>query len=405
MIWTATPKDLDGAEDEQAEIINAISNPIGTEKLENLLKNPEQEKIAIVVDDNTRVTPAEKLLKPLIDRLIKIGVLCENITVIFALGSHRPMTEQEMRQKIGDWCFEHIHTENHEYDNEDKLVHLGKTSFGTQVIVNKTYYESDFKICIGNIIPQFIAGWSGGAKIIQPGISGKETTASVHLRGSLDWPERLGNAENSIRLDMEEIAKISGLDFIVNTVLNLRDEIVKVFCGEVVKAHRVGVQWAKKIYQMEITERADIVVAGTYPANKDLWQADKALAAAVLMVKKGKTVIWCAPAVEGVSPEHPILLALEDKKPKDVYDMCMRDEIVDKVGASAHIMIGVMRSMANVILVSDGVKKEEALRLGFSYAPSIESAITKAVEREGQYANIGILTHGADFAPIVKGEA
>lgn len=402
LIWTATPKYIKGTADEEAEIIRAIRNPIGTKKLKELIKNPNTATVAIVVDDNTRVTPAQKILKPLIDILRKIGVLYENIKVIFALGSHRPMTETEMRQKIGDWCFEHVKTENHEYDNDEKLVRLGKTSYNTQVIINKTFYNSDFKICIGNIIPQFIAGWSGGAKIIQPGISGKDTTAAVHLKGSLDWPDRLGNAENNIRLDMEEIARIAGLDFIINTVLNLENEIVKVFCGDLVKAHRAGVEWAKKIYQMEIPQKADIVVAGTYPANRDLWQADKALAAAVLMVKKGKTVIWCAPAKDGISPEHPILLQLGDKAPKEVYDMCMRDEIKDKVGASAHIMIGVMRSMANVILVSDGVKEEDALKLGFSYADSIEGAIEKAIKREGKLAKIGILTHGADFAPVVK---
>lgn len=401
-LWEASPVDFPGVGDEEKEIQDALDHPIGTPSLNEMLVSSKAKTVAIVVDDNTRVTPAKKLLTPLLKRLFDYGISSSNICVIFALGSHRGMTEQEMRKKIGDWNYEHVRTINHEYDNPDQLVELGVTSQGTRVIINRCFYETDFKICIGNIIPQFIAGWSGGAKMIQPGISGKETTAQVHLRGSLDWPKRLGNPENNIRHDMEEIAQIAGTDFIINTVLNLKNDIVKVVSGDLVKAHREGVNWARKVYQIKIPERADIVIAGTYPANKDMWQADKGLAAAVMMVKPGKTVIWCPPCTEGVSPEHPILSELKDMPPQQVYDMCMRNEIKDKVGASAHIMIGVMRSMANIIVYSPGVTREEAEAMGFTYADHIDEAIQIALAREGKGATIGILTHGADMAPLVE---
>jgi nickel-dependent lactate racemase len=402
LIWEATPADLPGVADEDKEILEALEHPIGTPDLETMIGAGKGITVAIVVDDNTRVTPANKLLTPLLKKLLSCGITTDNILVIFALGSHRPMTEAEMRDKIGDWNYEHVRTVNHEYDNPKKLVRLGVTSQGTEVIVNRYFYEADVKICIGNIIPQFIAGWSGGAKMIQPGISGRDTTAQVHLNGSLDWPMRLGNPENNIRHDMEEIARVAGLDFIINTVLNLKNDIVRVVAGDVVKAHRAGVEAARRVYQMEISKKADIVIAGTYPANKDMWQADKGLAAAVLMVVQGKTVIWCPPCLEGVSPEHPVLLELGDKPPRVVYDMCMRGEIEDKVGASAHIMIGVMRSMANVIVYSPGVTRKEAESMGFIYAESMKEAIDLALLREGDKASFGILTHGADMAPVIK---
>ncbi|NCB94056.1 MAG: nickel-dependent lactate racemase [Clostridia bacterium] len=409
-LWEATPRDLPGAEDEVAEILEALSHPIDSPTLEELVAEKAPQKaigekmVAVVVDDNTRVTPGEKLLVPMIRRLCAEGICLENITVIFALGSHRAMTEAEMRKKIGDWAYENVKTVNHGYDDPAMLKDLGHTSQGTKVVINRVFCEADIRLCIGNIIPQFIAGWSGGAKMIQPGISGKDTTAQVHLNGSLDWPKRLGNPENNIRHDMEEIARIAGLDFIVNTVLNLKNEIVKVVAGNLVTAHRKGVEYARKVYEIEIPKRADIVIAGTYPANKDMWQADKGLAAAVLMVKPQKTVIWCPPCTEGVSPEHPVLLEMRDKAPKEVYDMCMRDEIQDKVGASAHIMIGVMRSMAHVIVYSPGVTRAEAESMGFEYADSIEDAIASAFAKEGKAAKVGVLTHGADMAPVVAEE-
>ena len=400
LIWVATPRHVDGVEDETAEIINAIRNPIASKTLPEILGPPKGKKIAIVVDDNTRVTPVEKVLPLLIDELNLAGVEDNQITVIIALGTHHFMSEEQIEKRVGK-CYGRVKVINHDCDAAEELVNLGVTELGTPVIINKTFYESDVGICIGNIIPHFIAGWSGGAKIIQPGISGSQTTAQVHLNGSLDWPERIGNAETNIRCEMEAIARKAGLDFIINTVLNLDNEIVKVVAGDLVKAHRTGVRYARDIYQMRIPERADIVVAGTYPANKDLWQADKGLASAVMMVKPGGTVVWAAPCLEGVSPEHPILVELADTPPKKVYDMAVKGEIDDLVGSTGHIMIGVMREMAHIILVSDGVSKEEAERMGFEYAPDIDSGMHMALKREGNNAKIGILTHGADMAPVV----
>ncbi|MEA4846334.1 MAG: nickel-dependent lactate racemase [Clostridiaceae bacterium] len=401
LIWLATPRYIPGVANEAEEIRQAIRNPIGIESLAQLLGDPVGKTVAIVVDDNTRVTPINRILPVVVSELNLIGIRDEQITIIMALGSHRFMTEEEICEKIGSNCYNRLRVINHAYDDPDQQAVCGTTAAGTPVIINKIFYESDFGMCIGNIIPQFIAGWSGGAKIIQPGISGMDTTARVHLNGSLTWPQRLGNPENDIRLDMEDIARQAGLKFIINTILNLDNEIVHVVAGDVVKAHRKGVEYAREIYQLTIPQQADIVIAGSYPANKDLWQADKALAAASLMVRPGGTVIWGAPCIEGVSPEHPILLELGDLPPRRVYEMCENGDIEDVVGATAHIMIGVMREMANVILVSDGVSREEAHLMGFHYADSLDEAVCMALEAEGKNASIGVLTHGADFAPVV----
>ncbi len=400
--FIATPNNPAAVSDPDAEILDALRNPVKSPGLKTLIGDPEGKKVAVVIDDNTRVTPVERVLTVLVKELEVLGVSPEQVVVILALGSHRYMTPDEIRKRVGDWCYERVSVINHEYKDPAELVDLGKTSQGTPVIINRVFYESDVRLCIGNIIPQFIAGWSGGAKIIQPGISGADTTARVHLNGSLTWPKRLGNAENDIRHDMEEIAERAGLQFIINTILNLDEDIYRVVAGDVVSAHRKGVEYAKEIYQLIIPEQADIVIAGSYPANKDMWQADKGLAAAVLTVKPGKTVIWAAPCVEGVSPEHPILLELKDTPPRKVFDMCENGEIDDVVGATAHIMIGVMREMANVILVSDGVSRKECESMGISWAPNLETALKDARAREGEAAGIGVITHGADLAPLVE---
>ncbi|MDR3590982.1 MAG: nickel-dependent lactate racemase [Negativicutes bacterium] len=400
LAWTATPKDCPAVADEQGEILQAIRSPVGGPSLRALVTKANGTKTAILVDDATRVTPVAKILPILLDELNDAGVPDRQIKVILALGSHRFMTSAEIRDRIGP-CADRVEAINHAYNDPSQLVRLGVTKAGTPIIVNRVYYESDISIGISNIIPHFIAGWSGGAKIVQPGVSGEETTARIHLNGSLSWPTILGNAENPIRHEMEEVARLSGLKMVVNTVLNLEERIVRVIAGDIVLAHREAVRHARMIYEFQIKEQPDIVIAGSYPANKDFWQADKALAAATLMVKPGGTVILAAPCVEGISPEHPILLELGDCPAQEVYERAGRGEFKDPIGVTAHIKIGVMREMARVILVSQGVSQADTERMGFRFAPDIDSAVGMALAIHGKAPRIGVITHGADIAPVI----
>lgn len=400
LAWVATPEEHPGAADEQEEILRALRSPVGCPPLRELVAAAKGKKTAVLVDDATRVTPVPRILPILLDELNAAGVADEQIKVIMALGSHRFMTAAEIGARLGP-CAGRVEAINHAYNDPSQLVRLGKTKAGTPVIVNRVYYESDISIGISNIIPHFIAGWSGGAKIVQPGVSGEETTARIHLNGSLCWPGIMGKPENPIRQEMEEVARSSGLKMVINTVLNLQEQIVRVIAGDIVLAHREAVGHARKIYECRIDEQPDIVIAGSYPANKDFWQADKALATAALMVRPGGTVILAAPCTEGISPEHPILLELGDCPAREVYERAVRGEFRDPIGVTAHIKIGVMREMAKVILVSQGVSREDTERMGLQYAADLDNAIGMALDRHGEVARIGVITHGADIAPII----
>ena len=399
--WIISPKDIPPADDEKEEILRAVRNPIGMLPLKDALGNPEGKKIAVVVDDNTRVTPIHRILPVVVDELNHYGVKDSQITVIVALGSHRYMEPEEIEKRVGTECYRRLRIINHEYDNPAELTYCGETKFGSPVYVNRSFVESDFGICIGNIIPHFVAGWSGGAKSIQPGICGKDTTAAVHLNSSLDWPERFGNAENDIRLDIEEIAKKAGLDFIINTILNLNEKVVHVVAGEPRAAHRRGVRYAEEVYQQDVDIRPDIVIVGSYPANRDLWQAGKALAAGCMSVKKGGTIILAAPCFEGAYPEHPDVMKLGTMDPEKIFHLSKTGQFSDVVGSTGYISAGVMRQMAKVILVSDGIDRETTEYLGYAFASSIDEAISIAKGFEGEAAVFGLLTHGADLVPRV----
>lgn len=403
--WTISPKAISPVPDEKAEILRAMREPIGMPAIPEVLGDPAGKRIAIVVDDNTRVTPVNRILPVVVNELNRYGVEDSQITVIIALGSHRYMTPEEIEKRVGSECYRRLRIINHEYDNPAELSYCGETKFGSPVYVNRSFVESDFGMCIGNIIPHFVAGWSGGAKSIQPGICGKETTAAVHLNSSLDWPERFGNAENDIRLDIEEIAKKAGLRFILNTILNLKEEVVHVVAGEPRAAHRRGVQYAQEVYQQEVTVRPDVVIVGSYPANRDLWQAGKALAAGCMSVRKGGTIILAAPCFEGAYPEHPDVMQLGTMDPEKIFHLSKTGQFSDVVGSTGYISAGVMRQMAKVILVSEGIDRETTEYLGYTYAPSLKEAIAIARGFEGEAATFGLLTHGADLVPRVIEQA
>jgi nickel-dependent lactate racemase len=396
--WVVSPRDHHPVPEERGEIIRALKAPIGAPRLRDLVHRAKGKRTAILVDDGTRVTPVGKILPLLLDELNQAGVEDRHIKVIIALGTHRSMNTKEIEVRMGE-CARRVAVVNHAYDDPAQLIDLGWTPQRTPIVVNRHYYESDISIGISNIIPHFIAGWSGGAKIVQPGVSGEKTTARTHLNGSFTWPSILGKVQNPIRQEMEQVARRSGLGMIINTVLNPVGEIVKVVAGDPVSAHREGVRYAERIYRVIVSEKPDIVIAGSYPANKDLWQADKALATAVLMVKPGGTVILAAPCMEGVSPEHPILMKLGAQSPNEVYKMATQGEVDDEIGAATHIKIGVMRQMASIILVSQGVSQAEAEHLGFQYAETLEKAIDIGLSQRGASSRIGICTSGAQVSP------
>ena len=400
--WVVSPKPIAPVADEKAEILRAMREPIGMPTIPEALGDPAGKRIAIVVDDNTRVTPVDRILPVVVDELNRYGVEDSQITVIMALGSHRYMTPEEIEKRVGSECYRRLRIINHEYDNPAELSYCGETKFGSPVYVNRSFVESDFGMCIGNIIPHFVAGWSGGAKCIQPGICGRETTECVHLKSSLDWPEGFANPDNDIRRAMEEFGRKAGLKFIVNTILNLDEKVVHIVAGDPVAAHRKGVEYAREVYQSNVSVRPDIVIVASYPASRDLWQTNKAVAAACMCVKPKGTIVVAAPCYEGAYPEHPEVMSLGNTPPEEVFQMSSAGKFSDVVGSTGYISAGVMRRMANIILVTEGLDRGTAEYLGYHYAPSMEEGIKLAKEMEkGEESIFGVLTHGADLAPKI----
>jgi nickel-dependent lactate racemase len=196
---------------------------------------------------------------------------------------------------------------------------------------------------------------------------------------------------------METIAIQSGLKFIVNVVLDASGDVAGVVAGDVVKAHRAGVDIAPPIYTLNLTERPDIVVASSHPADRDLWQGFKPVNNCGMLAKDGGTLILMIPAPEGIAPDHTQLVDFGTTPGDKVMELVNAGLVKDEVAAATYLAFDQTRRRLNVILVSDGISDSEARKIGITATTDFNEALATALKRHGRDARIGVVTQGADI--------
>ena len=290
--------------DPEIAVYQALSHPVGMPCLSDLAR-PEM-KVVIVIDDISRPTPVSRVMPAVLQELERAGLPRRAVTIVPALGLHRPMEGDEIARRTG---MPDLPFENPDCDDPSKLANLGVTSRGTPVWINKTVAAADLVISIGCIEPHIIASFGGGYKNIVPGVAGRVTVAHNHkLNCTQSTFNMVGQPiqSNAMRLDLEEAAGMLAQQshhprlFIVNTILNHCQELVKVVAGDPVAAHREGVAASAGMYGVKVQRPADIVITSSNPMDSDLRQGVKALANTVRAVKPGGVIITLARAEEGV---------------------------------------------------------------------------------------------------------
>ena len=391
--------------EEEVVMEKGLANPIGTRRLKELVK-PE-ERILILVDDYTRTTPAWKILPRVLEELRSVGVKNQNISILFSQGTHRKMTLKDKERKVGKSVLEQITVYDHDWNNEKALKYIGDTDSGIPVWINKLTEEFDFIMGIGHIVPHNEAGFSGGAKIIQPGICGRLTTEATHwMSASYNVSDLMGKAEGPVRREIEKIAKRVGLKFIINVVEDHQGRIIGLFCGDPVLAFRQGAKVSSEIYGVRIPRRSDIVVIDSYPCDTDFWVAAKAVFAASLAVRKGGVMVLVTPCPEGIAPEHPDIVNYSFMPFSDVERLVGAGHMTnDRIGAAFLALVGNITAVnAKCILVSTGIAPDVAQKLGFVTAGTPQEGLRKAYELLGENAKVMVLRHGSEIMPIVTSE-
>lgn len=403
LVGVYSPRDAAPVADIKAEIRRALASPIGALPLREQVRG--RKNAVLVADDNTRLTPTDLLIPILLDECNAAGVPDPAIAVIIALGTHRPMTNEEIQAKFGAETVRRVAIRNHPYKDPAALVDLETTKNGRRIRINREVVEADFKMGIGSIVPHHIPGYAGGAKIIQPGVSGEETTAYTHLLSVRAPRSYLGVLENPVREELDAMARKVGMNTILNTVLNRHGDVVQAFFGDTAEAFRAGVEKAREVYEIPIPEAADIVLSGSHPCDLDFWQAHKTLYPSDLAVKAGGIVIVATPCYEGVSQMHCDILELTLLGAGQIRERVSAKEVRDEVGAALAIAWAQVKEREEVWIVSDGIRPDEAAKLGFRYFADVQEALDAALAQKGVNARVMVLTHAPDMLPRITRDA
>ena len=389
--------------DEDVVLSNGFAKPHGAPRLRDAVKPTD--RVLIVVDDGTRGTPIPRLLHYVIKELWSAGVLDQQIVILTAQGTHREMGEKELRRKLGEF-YGRFTVHQHRWLDENHLFDFGRTKDGTRVTANRLLREAEFVIGLGSIVPHRIKGFSGGAKIVFPGVSGREMQERNQWEAAQLTSEAvMGVSDNPMRLRIEEAAQMVGLRYIVNLVSDSQPKIAGCFAGDPVQAHRAGCELSRELNAVSMPRRADIVLIDSHPADRDLWQSAKGFYSGTMAVRDGGTLIVVSPNSEGVADNHPNMLELGYRAFAEIARMVEAGEVDDIVGASVLADLAQIVDRCDCILVSPGITKEQAERLDFRYALTAQEALDMAFQRQGRAVKVAVLQNGGHILPVIENEA
>lgn len=394
------PREIPGLAHPTEAVAEALASPSGTPPLLEMLRARKPKRVTIVVNDETRPTPYEVLFPPLLEVFAQAGITDEQVTFVIATGIH-PAHSDELNARIyGSHMTKRFRFVNHVSTDTSQLVDLGTTSSGYPCFINRLALETDFLLTIGVVMPHYFAGFSGGRKSILPGLAGHKTVASNHAR-MVELLDALPPVrENPVSLEMIEVARKVGVDFILNTVTNPRKELVKVVAGDLEKAWYEAVDVSASIYEVPFDEPVDIAIttACGYPRDVNVYQAQKALDHADHITKPGGSIIWLAECPAGFGEdvfEKWLRLRLS---PQEVMRR-IRSEF--ELGGHKAYAIAKVAVEKDVALISEMSASDTSLLFAHK-AASLDEAVSAALAKHGPSARVAVLPDGCLTLPVPR---
>ena len=378
-----------------ALIENAMNTPIGTPRLEELVH--ADEKVTIIVNDQTRPGPNCEIVAAVMQRLEKAGVEDENILFVVATGSHRAPTDDELDSIIGEDYHKRIRVHIHDCQNGN--VYLGKTESGLPVWVDELVVKSSFVITTGLIAPHHSAGFSGGRKSIVPGVAGIETLKIHHSLPIRPYEPAMGfYEENPFHLAAVEAARLTNVRFIVNAVQDIHKQIIACVAGDLEKAHEAGVAICREACTVNVEGEADVVITspGGAPRDCNLYQSQKALSAGELFCKKGCTFIMCAEAPDGVGGGMFQEWMRSANSPEEIIERFRKEGY--NVGSNKAFMYARALTKGRVIVVANPAIEREMQGMMLEYAPSLQDAVDRVL-KEQKPKKIAVLPRAVNMIP------
>lgn len=385
----------------------ALDGPIESGPLDVLI-NPG-DKVAVLIEDHTRNSPKQEILRLLLRRLNDLSVPRDNISVIIALGTHRGLSSKGLAEVYGKELVRDYTFINHDSNSAD-LIPIGELESGTTVKINRKVHEADFRIGIGSIFPHPMNGFGGGGKILFPGVANYEAILEHHLKYCFRNGSQFGCIEgNPFHEKLCLLAKAGKLDFIINSIMDHNDRLAGIVAGDPFKAHEEGVKKCEKIISRTFTKKADITIISSFPYTEGT-QAMKPLAPASMITRPGGVIIlvaYCSSsfpedyveACEGFRSEYKGHLI------SSLFQLFDNNTRVIKNGAPELNMSVAQALMAQdefkVIFVSENIHKREIERIGFIHTKDISSAFEIGSDLVNN-PDVHIVPSGGVILPVIE---
>ena len=406
----------DPDKDELELVSESLKNPLQLQPLSSF--DLKGKKIVIVVDDNTRPTPAYRYFHLLLDELEKGGADLKEVVLIPALGIHTPLTEDEMAEKVGAENLQRVYWENHNAFDSNSNSYFGKTRRGTPVYLNKHLAEADLIISIGMVEPHLWAGFGGGLKNLLPGVAATETIGEHHAIIA-EPPYKFNRVgmeaeENSFRQDLEEIQDmIEAYIFCINVILNPSQKVIASFAGDAIACHREAVEFNKKVAGKYLEKRVDAIIVNSYPMDINFKQSMKGVGNSLPALKPGGTVIAFLKAERGLDDIVPP----EGSKPQWLLKRILRLlgpsrilGFLDRVRKGLNVeerflmyySLQLMREYELFCYVPT-LTPDEAKKMGyFMHSSDPQENVNKAVKKIPRKARVAVFPEAGATFPIVK---
>ena len=389
--------------DEESLLKDAMDNPIASPRLEEMVS--KEDRILIVINDHTRPGPNRIIAREVLARLNLAKVPKKNIKFIVATGSHRRTTDEELEQILGSDIVSEYEILVHDCKDKDNIVYIGESILNVPIYINKALTESTFCIVTGLISPHHSAGYSGGRKSIVPGLAGFEMLKIHHSLPIRPYEPAMGiiygNPFHEVALD---VARKIDTKFMVNAVQNPHKQNIAFVAGDLEEAHKKGVDICKKISQVELEEKADIIVAspGGHPRDRNLYQAQKALSVAEMISNPNCTFILVAECRDGYGEGVLREWLKAAKDPQEVVDR-FKVEGYD-VGSNKAFMFARAMLKGEIIIVSDQLNQLELRKMMLGWAPSLQAAMDRVLKVR-RPNKISVLPNAVNIIPkIIKEE-
>lgn len=390
--------------DQSAAIREAFENSVGSAPLAELARG--KKSACILICDITRPVPNGLFLRPMIETLVASGIPLSGICVLVATGLHRPNEGEELTELVGDpWVLANVRVENHFARNDEDHVDLGPTDTrNTPVKIDRRFVEAELRIATGLVEPHFMAGWSGGRKVVAPGVAGHETIRTFHSARFMEDPlavqcNLLGNPLHEEQL---EIVRKIGAIYALNTVIDEDRDLVHVTFGEIIESHLAAVDFISAVTRIPVPRKFKTVVTSSagYPLDKTYYQTVKGMVTPLDILEPGGTLIIASECSEGFGSEEfrEAQQRLVDLGPERFLATITAKTLADVDEWQTEMQLKSMR-LGKVVLYTTGLTDGERAITGVEISSSLDGAIEESVRLHGDNA-IAVIPEGPYVVPV-----